>query len=131
MRLMVNPLVLAAALGLIGPAALAEDEERDDEGDRLAGVWQRTSGGDRSPLALGDRIEVIPFDGTVILDDGAAGPNGAWTLDDAGGASQQLVLDGLQVVRHFSAQGDTMAVRTTVEGSGGPTSWSDTFERMG
>lgn len=131
MRLMVNPLVLAAALGLIGPAALAEDEDKNDQGDRLAGVWQRRAGGEQSSLALGDRIEVIPFDGSVLLDDGASGPNGAWTLDDAGGASQQVSLDGRQVVRHFSAQGDTLDVQTTVLGEEGSTTWSDTFVRMG
>lgn len=129
MRIKVSPLVVAAALGLLGPAALAEEDERDDQG--LAGVWQRKRDGRASsPLQLGDRIEVIPFEGTVLLDDGAQGPRGDWTVQ-GDLARQELVVDGHRVTRQFHADGDELAVQTTVEAADGPHTWSDTFVRQG
>lgn len=131
MRIKVNPLVVAAALGLLGPAALADEDEREDRG--LAGVWQRK--GQAQPackVGLGDRIEVIPFEGTVLLDDGRPdlAARGEWTLDGPQ-AQQQLCVDGAQVTRRFLADGDHLAVHTTVATDGGERSWSETFVRQG
>jgi|GEM_PF-2667628 len=130
MHIKVNPLVLAAALGLIGPAALADDESETDT-DCLAGVWQR-DGEDRphSPVALGNRIEVIPFEETVLLDDGANGPLGSWTVDSLALARQVLVVGGTQVTRSFEAQGDRLAVRTTVQDGADATEYLDVFSRQ-
>lgn len=129
MRLKVNPLVVAAALGLLGPAALSDEDEEAPKG--LAGVWHRRGGGERSPLPMGDRIEVIPFEGTVLLDDGAHGPNGLWTLATPSQASQELRLGETTVRRTFEVDGDSLAVRTTVTDALGTMVWSDTYERMG
>ena len=131
MRIKVNPLVVAAALGLLGPAALAEEDESEERG--LAGVWQRKSDPrDQTRIGLGDRIEVIPFDGTVLLDDGqpgAAAP-GEWTVDGPQ-ALQELVVDGARITRRFQADGDQLAVHTTVDAPDGAHTWSDTFVRQG
>lgn len=131
MRIKVNPLVVAAALGLLGPAALAEEDEQEDRG--LAGVWQRK--GHAQPackVGLGDRIEVIPFEGTVLLDDGRPDlvSRGEWTLEGPQ-ALQQLRVEGAQVTRRFQADGDLLAVHTTVSTDGDERSWSETFVRQG
>lgn len=134
MRITVNPLVVAAALGLLGPAALAEDDELESNG--IAGVWQRTGASAPSSalhsgsLSLGDRIEMIPFEGRVLLDDGSAGHQGEWSQDVDGMHRQELVLDGKTVSRSFQADGDQLAVRTIVLGEHGAETWLDTFQRQ-
>lgn len=133
MRIKVSPLVVAAALGLLGPAALADDDEPDaTRVDSIAGVWER-SGQARpsSRLHLGQRIEMIPFDGRVLLDDGLSGTQGQWSTDDSGSHRQELVVDGLNVTRSFHADGDRLNVRTIVLGEHGAQTWLDTFTRQG
>lgn len=127
MKLKVNPLVVAAALGLLGPAALVEDEESDQQG--IAGVWKRSGEASSLPSsALGDEIHVVPFEDSVVLDDGVGGPQGTWQLDE-GPARQQLCVDGRRVTRTFAASGDRLDVHVTVESSDGLTEYRETFIR--
>ena len=44
MKVTAHPIVVAAALGLLGPAALAEDE--NDVSTGVAGIWTRLAPGD-------------------------------------------------------------------------------------
>ena len=67
MKLIVHPMVLAGALGLLGPAALTDDEPSVEDG--LGGCWSRTTPGLGSPL-LGDDIEMIPIEDRLIIDTG-------------------------------------------------------------
>ncbi len=39
MQLRVNPMIVAAAFGLLGPAALADDDREEEVG--VAGLWSR------------------------------------------------------------------------------------------
>lgn len=129
MKIKVSPLVVAAAMGLLGPAALAEDDEQQRDG--IAGVWKK-SGAERpsSPIApLGTQIEVIPFEGRVLLDDGVGGDQGEWTHDDEGPAMQTLCVDGSRVTRTFRVDGDMLAVHTTVGDDHDGPSWTETFVR--
>lgn len=128
MKLKVNPLVVAAALGLVGPAALADD---DDDSDRsLSGLWRRTDRADApAPGYLGDSIQVLSLDGTVVLDDGSDSPQGTWALDTDGPARQELVVDGRRVVRRFEAHGDRLDVQVTVQCDHGKVEYRETYVR--
>lgn len=114
MKLQVHPLVVAAALGLLGPAALAEETEQIG----LAGVWQRAEGSQAVTAPLGACIEVIPFEDRLILDPGLDRDEslGTWTRDDDTRAVQSLVVDGLQVERHFDVDGDSLRIQTRIDG---------------
>lgn len=130
LKLRVNPLVLAASLGLLGPAALADDDERD----RPAGMWRRADAGpDRGP-GLGDQIEVICVEDRVLLDEGlGAGVSdaGQWTrLGDAGLAQELSVTDG-HVRREFHAEGDALEVRTSLTRDGVVEAWTERYTRLG
>lgn len=114
MQLQVHPLIVAAALGLVGPAALAEESEQVG----LAGVWQRAEGTLAAAAPLGACIEVIPFEDRLILDPGLDRDEslGTWTRDDDSRAVQSLVVDGRQVERHFDVDGNNLRVHTRVDG---------------
>lgn len=115
MRIDAHPLIVAAALGLIGPAALADDEPPTG----LVGEWARDSGGEAPghPEALGTHIEVIPVEEHFVL--GGSGPvdQGSWTRLSDGVALQILVQGDTEVRRSYSADGDTLVVRTEVRPS--------------
>lgn len=115
MRIDAHPLVVAAALGLLGPAALAED----DLPTGLVGEWARSSGAESAthPQSLGDRIEVIPVEENFVLTTVEPSDQGSWTRLSDGYALQVVVLGDLEVRRSFSADGDTLVVRTEVQGS--------------
>jgi hypothetical protein len=114
MKLQVHPLVVAAALGMVGPAALAED----DAATGLAGVWKRAGDAQVAAAPLGTCIEVIPFEDRLILDPGLEGDEalGTWTRADDLRAVQSLVVGGRQVEREFAVDGDALQVRTRVDG---------------
>lgn len=114
MRIDAHPLVVAAALGLLGPAALADDEAPTG----IVGEWSR-EGVAQSPVAMGSRIELFPVENTFVLDDGVGGLNGSWTQGGDQAAEQRLSVGELVVTRHFEADGDALAVRTEVVGPEG------------
>ena len=58
MRIDAHPLVVAAALGLLGPAALADDEPVSG----LGGEWARTGDAPGDAVSLGATFEVIPLE---------------------------------------------------------------------
>ena len=132
LKLRANPLVFAAALGLLGPAALADDEE-ETEVRGPAGLWQRSATADGAAATLGDRIEVIQVDDAVIFDDGSgvlSYDQGTWTHGDEGALRQELVVGDAVVTRAFRVEGDALEI-TTVVSSGELTSeYSDRYQRL-
>ena len=115
-KLSVNPLVVAAALGLLGPAALVDEDESSSE--QLAGTWKRAGEAPGEATQLGGLIEVIEVEDRVLLDDGTSLTRSqeqwARTEDDALGATQSLVLDGASIERTFRVEGDDLLVTTRV-----------------
>ncbi len=115
-KLSVNPLVVAAALGLLGPAALVDDDEPTSE--QFAGTWKRAGDAPGEATQLGRLIEVIEVDDQVLLDDGTSltRTHEHWTRveDDALAATQSLVLDGESIERTFRVEGDALIVTTRV-----------------
>lgn len=129
MKIKVNPMVVAAALGLLGPAALADDEP---EGG-VAGQWARIGGGaGPGPATLGDRIEVIPVEDRVLLDDGTELdlPTGSWTQADETELFQELHIEGQNITRAFRADGNELRVHTVVDAGGTPVETVDHFRRL-
>lgn len=132
MKLEVHPLVVAAALGLLGPAALADDES--DQPTGFAGIWSRVSKASEAPTAgggalqLGEELEVIPLDGRLILDDGSR-EDASWTIGPTGTATQVMVVDGTRVTRELTQAGQVLEVRTTVHGGAEPTVLLDSYTR--
>ena len=132
MKVEVHPLVVAAALGLLGPAALAEDETAPVTG--FAGLWSRV--GQAPPPAdvvsadvrLGAELEVIPVDDRLILDDGFS-EDASWTVGPSGTATQVVVVGGNRVTRELTQDGQTLEVRTTVYGGARPTVLLDSYTR--
>jgi hypothetical protein len=133
MKLKVPPVVLAAALGLLGPAALDDTDERSERG--VDGLWKRATGAPDSARAgaLGDRIEVVRIEDKVLLDDGSG------RLDDQAGSwtvgpdilVQSLDVAGAQVVREFALDGDQLTVEVRVERDGHLAErWSTSYERV-
>ena len=119
MKLRVNPMVFAAALGLLGPAAL-EDE---DATTGPVGLWER-SGEDPTATApgdLGDRIEVLALEDRVYIDEGLGhglSDHGSWSRLSDGTLRQELVVDSARVRREFRAEADSLAVHTEIELNG-------------
>lgn len=150
MKLAANPLIVAAALGLLGPAALADDDSGDLQG--VAGVWTRvlTNGvADEKPApgslpqtgidsasvlapdtsgAMGDTFEVIPVDDLLVLDDGT-GTTSSWQpLDDAC-AVHELLVDGAKIRRTLAMDGDDLLVDITVTRDGVTDEYSERYAR--
>ena len=129
MKLRVNPLVLAAALGLLGPAALDEDTASP------VGLWLRAtppldSRGDQ----LGQRIEVVAVEDRVFIDDGLGGgliDRGTWTKLDDGALLQVVELGETVLRREFRVGDDNLAVHTRVESESGLLDYEATFTRLG
>jgi hypothetical protein len=137
-KLKVPPVVLAAALGLLGPAALDDSDERADRG--VSGLWKRANGspgalptGGAKAGALGDRIEVLRIEDKVLLDDGSGRldeNSGSWTVG-ADSLVQLLDVAGVQVVREFALDGDHLTVEVRVERDGHLAErWSSSYERV-
>lgn len=125
MRIDAHPLVVAAALGLLGPAALADDDPQAG----LGGIWAREAFGTPAhPAALGDTIEVIPLEERFVLD----GPveQGEWTRMSEECAVQTLRIGEARVTRWFEAMGDSLVVRTEVRGDEGDLSFVENFSRQ-
>ena len=78
----------------------------------------------------GQTIELIPVDDRLILsDDSSAGGASQW-LDLAGpGARQRLVVEGAQVIRELSQDGDALTVRTTVRRGDESVVFLDSYSR--
>jgi hypothetical protein len=112
-KINVNPLVLAAALGLLGPAALIDD----DDDATIGGLWERVSDGDepiasRLPARLGSQLQLLPIEDAFVIDDGSQRDNGSWTKQDI--VSQTIDCVSGQVRREFLAEGDALTVHTIV-----------------
>jgi hypothetical protein len=127
MKLQVSPLVLAAALGLLGPAALEDGDE-----SRVSGLWKRAGRGTEPPEpnppgGLGDRIEVLTLEDRVLLDDGSgtlsAAP-GTWETRSPDLLVQRVELEGATVVREFASTTDGLVVEVRIERDGRTETWS-------
>lgn len=129
MKVRVNPLVLAAALGLLGPAAL-EDEEKAGP----VGLWLRTGPQDARPAGLGDRIEVLAIEDRVFIDEGlGAGlaDAGSWTRLDDGVLVQELRVEGATLRREFRAEEGSLAVRTQLHDGEQQHAFETWYTRLG
>lgn len=136
MKIEAHPLVVAAALGFLGPAALAEDE--DDTPTGFAGLWNRVDNQSvaaaqpSGDLRLGPELEVIPLDDRLILDDGTT-EDASWTLQGSGVATQELLVDGARVTRELTHEAtddrETLEVRTTVHQGSERTVLFDSYTR--
>jgi hypothetical protein len=129
-----SPLVIAAALGLLGPAALSEDEETEE----LGGLWERsvqtsTVDADVSELPgqLGARIQLLPLDDRYVLDEGNGRDSGlsSWSIEPV--VQQELNIEKAEVTREFHADGDALEVRTVVSQAGETVRYVDTYTRIG
>ena len=126
-----SPLVIAAALGLLGPAALAEDDETEE----LGGLWERaaTSDADMSllPGQLGARIQLLPLDEGYVLDEGNGRNTGQSSWSIAPVVQQELNIADASVTREFHTDGDALEVRTVVSQDGETVRYVDLYTRIG
>lgn len=133
MQIRVNPMIVAAALGLLGPAALAEDEH--DEDARIAGLWARVGAGadDLRRATLGKQIELIPVEDRVLLDDGLrVTDRGESWLDLSGELLvQELQLAEARVTRRFNIDGNALTVHTVEDAADGRLEYWDSYQRLG
>lgn len=133
MKLKVPPVVLAAALGLLGPAALEDSDESSERG--VSGLWKRATGSPDGAKAgaLGETIEVVRIEDKVLLDDGSGrleGGDGNWTVGPDS-LVQWLEVAGAHVVREFALDGDSLTVEVRVERDGLLSErWSTLYERV-
>lgn len=130
MKLRANPLVVAAALGLLGPAALA-----DEDVDRTpVGLWRRVQPAPQQfPGQLGDQIEVVAVEQRILLDDGSGTltePPGSWVFPSETRFVQSLQLNDAVVERAFFADGDALQVKTRIEADGRTQEFLETFHRL-
>ncbi|HCH62521.1 MAG TPA: hypothetical protein DFR83_06950 [Deltaproteobacteria bacterium] len=110
MRIDAHPLVVAAALGLLGPAALADD----DPITGLVGEWARADDAPMGGDSLGASFEVIPVEEHFVVGGGESRSHGVWTRTSDQRAWQVLEVDGVEVQRSLSTDGDVLVVRTHV-----------------
>lgn len=129
MRIDAHPLVVAAALGLLGPAALAEDEPMSG----LGGEWARTGEAAATVASLGESFEVFPVEEHFVIGGDDATGQGSWTRLSDERAVQIVSMGDLEVRRSFAAEGDTLVVRTDVQGDAGgcARSYVERFNRLG
>ena len=129
-KIKTSPMVLAAALGLLGPAALADDD--DDAGDTpLAGMWERSGDAEARPARLAAQIHLLPLEDAYVLDEGrptTASPRGSWRTD--GAVVQTFELDGASVSREFQPDGDAMTVRTVITQQDAKVEYTDVYTRI-
>jgi len=126
-KISANPLVIAAALGLLGPAALADDDEEKG----LGGIWERADGNTAAqPARLGQQIQLLPMEGSYLLDEGTAqaNPKGTWQTDS--GVVQTFPLEDTSVSREFESAGDDLHVRTVIVRDEPTIEYTDVFPRI-
>ncbi len=127
MRIDAHPLVVAAALGLLGPAALADDETGPGRDGPLSGVWSRAASAEVADTA-GARLELIPVEDRLLVD---AGDDGAatWTLLDDGRA--QLRVDGPEhrLERTLAVEADRLVVSTRLCQNGTCVEFDEQYRR--
>lgn len=128
MKLKVNPMVLAAALGLLGPAALADDE--DEVTMPLAGQWVRAPSARPAHAGLLEpTIELIPVEGRLLLGEGD-GARESWVSEVGHRWSQELDLGAARVTRSFARDGESLTVETTVIEGGVIETFTDAYGRL-
>lgn len=125
MRIDAHPLVVAAALGLLGPAALAED----DPVEGIGGEWSREGAAPAAAASLGASFEVIPVEEHFVIGGLEGEDQGTWTRMSEARAVQVVSLDGREVRRSFAAEGDVLVVRTHVQAEGAEASYVERFNR--
>ena len=129
-----SPLVIAAALGLLGPAALSEDDETEE----LGGLWERAAESSAAatdvsalPGQLGVRIQLLPLDEGYVLDEGNGRDAGqsSWSMESV--VQQDLNIENAEVTREFHTDGDALEVRTVVSQAGETVRYVDLYTRIG
>ena len=131
MHIRVNPLLAAAALGLLGPAALADDEPDTDEvkGRGPQGSWTRS--GDGGEQSLSGTLAVVTVDDRVLLDQGQGliEGSGRWQVLGTTALVQEVDHGGARIRRELRLDGDQLAVRVDVTDEAGTRSHTDLYER--
>lgn len=129
-----SPLVIAAALGLLGPAALADDEETEE----LGGLWERATEAAAAaaeasvmPGQLGDRIQLLPLEDRYVLDEGNGRDPGVSTWSVEPVVLQAFHIEDAEITREFHTDGDALEIRTVVSQDGETLEYTDTFTRIG
>lgn len=118
MKIGAHPLIVAAALGLLGPAALAEDDAPSDDAlEGIAGQWVLAGQGSAAPLSeAAPALEIIPFEGRLLVDDGGTSPTAAprsWVVEPAG-ATETWSAAGRTITRRFTVDAEGLHVTTRV-----------------
>lgn len=129
MKISAHPLIVAAAFGLLGPAALADD----DVGEELGGTWERADDGPppADPLLdLGPRFEVIPVEDRVLVDIPALGSL-SWAREGELGARIQVEVDGATLTRSLSCEGDALQLTSVLDRDGQRLAWRSSYTRAG
>jgi len=128
-----SPLVIAAALGLLGPAALFEDEDIEE----LGGLWERIPVGESIvsevsllPGQLGERIQILPLDDRYVLDEGNGRDAGVSTWSVEPVILQALNIEDAAITREFHPDGDALEVRTVVSQEGEVLKYVDLYTRV-
>ena len=131
-KIKASPLVIAAALGLLGPAALSEDEDTEE----LGGLWQRSSetglAGESSavPGQLGNRIQLLPLDDRYVLDEGNGRDAGVSTWSTEPIVLQTFHINNSAITREFHPDGDALEVVTVVSTDGESIEYTDLYTRV-
>lgn len=151
MKISAHPLVVAAALGLLGPAALTDDDALDDALDGLAGTWslddeaepegpcpaERADCADGpldpalvASLELGPTLELIPVEDRVLIDVPSQGSL-SWSRDGEVAAHHELRIDGAHITRSLAVEGDALRLRTVIERGGQRHARERRYSRVG
>lgn len=127
MKISAHPLIVAAAFGLLGPAALADD----DVGAELGGTWERADDGPppADPLLdLGPSFEVIPVEDRVLVDVPAQGTL-SWAREGELAARIELRVGDTTITRSLACDGDALHLTTVVDRDGQRLAWSSSYTR--
>jgi len=127
-KVQVSPLVLAAALGFLGPAALMDDAENEEAVD---GLWARSGDASSAPEELGEEIQFFSVDDRTMLDSGTQMTEVLSAAEPGSPLIQHFEWDGAVVERTFHSLGDSLEVRTRVLGNESPLEFVDFFTRLG